>query len=362
MPVKLLMAGYFGSGNLGDDAILLGFVNALGSVDADITVLSGSPEETYRLYGFSAVPRKDVTAVKNAINACDALVFPGGSIFQDSSSVMSVKYYSALVNMAKSAGKKVYLLGQGVGPLKSFFGKRWTADAYNKADGVAVRDPASATLLKEIGVRQTIRATADSALLLQKPAEGPDITTFNVGSMKAVGISVRPHGKGKDIVNLFSELCKKLFTASFMPVLIEMDRQFDGPLILEISKASGGKIPDLRKLQTPMQLQQRLVRLDSVIAMRLHAGILAATVGIPPFMVSYDPKVTAFSKMLDLNPALPIEGLTADRLFNQFMDFHRSRERHQKILDRKMEELRGLAEGNVSLLRDSLFPTRAASS
>ncbi len=359
MPVKLVLAGYFGSGNLGDDAILLGFISGLGNSDVQVTVLSGSPEETYRNYGFNSIPRKDVSAVKTAIQRCDALVFPGGSIFQDATSVKSVKYYQALVNMAKAGGKKVYLLGQGVGPLKSFFGKRWTADAYNKADGIGVRDPASGNLLKEIGVTKPIRLTADCAMLLQKPPEGPDGSKFNVGNMKAVGISVRPHGKGKDVVLLFSELCKQLFAANYMPVLIEMDKNEDGALIQEISKSSGGKIPDLRKIQTPMQLQQRLSRMDAVIAMRLHAGVLAASVGIPPFMVSYDPKVAAFAKLLDLAAAPPMEGLTAQRLFDQFIDFQRSRERHQKILDKKLEDLRGLAEGNILLLRDSLLSPAA---
>ena len=355
-PVRLVMAGYFGSGNLGDDAILLGFIHGLGNLPVEVTVLSGSPEETYRLYGFNSVPRKDVTAVKNAIQRCDALVYPGGSIFQDVTSVKSVKYYQALVGMAKAAGKKVFLLGQGVGPVKSFFGKRWTADAYNKADAIAVRDPGSMALLKSIGVTKPIRVTADSALLLDRPADSGDGNDYNVGNMKAVGVSVRPYGKGKDVVNLFSDLCKRLFAANYMPVLIEMDRNEDGPLILEISKSSGGKIPDLRKLQTPMQLQQRLCRMDAVIAMRLHAGVLAASVGIPPFMVSYDPKVTAFAKLLDLAAAPPMEGLTGQRLFDLFMDFQKSRERHEKLMQKKLEELRAQAEGNVLALRDSMFP------
>lgn len=334
---------------------MLGFVQGLGNADVEVTILSGSPEETYRLYGFPAIPRKDIAAVKTAIHRCDALVFPGGSIFQDVTSARSVKYYQALVGMAKAAGKKVFLLGQGVGPLKSFFGKRWAADAFNKADAITVRDPGSMALLKELGVSKPIRVTADSAMLLQKPTDSGEVQSFAVGNMKTVGISVRPYGKGKDVVTLFGELSKKLFAANYMPVLIEMDRHEDGPLILEISKANGGKIPDLRKLQTPMQVQQRLARMDAVIAMRLHAGVLAATVGIPPFMVSYDPKVSAFAKLLDLGAAPPMEGLNAQRLFDLFIDFQRSRERHQKVLEKRSQELRTQAQGNIQVILDSML-------
>jgi polysaccharide pyruvyl transferase WcaK-like protein len=91
-----------------------------------------------------------------------------------------------------------------------------------------------------------------------------------------------------------------------------------------------------------------------VIAMRLHAGILAATVGIPPLMVSYDPKVTAFAKLLDVGSAMSMEGLTAARLFEAHQESLRNRERNVKILERKREELVRLAEGNLELLRETL--------
>jgi polysaccharide pyruvyl transferase CsaB len=348
----LLLAGYFGSGNLGDDAILLGFIQGLGNEGHDVTVMSGVPEETHRNYGFRVVPRKNFDAIKEAMDHCDALVFPGGSIFQDASSVMSVKYYHTLVNMAKAKKKKVLLLAQGVGPVNSFFGKRWTAAAYNMADAVTVRDPFSAQALQSLGVKRPVRVTADMAFLLPRPTEHPDSQEYRVGNMTSVGISVRPHGKGKEVVTLFGELCRLLFQANVKPVLLEMDRNEDGPLILEISKAQGGKIPDARKLQTPMNVQQRLARMDTVIAMRLHAGILAATVGIPPFMVSYDPKVTAFAKMLDIAAAPPIEGLTAQRLFESFMAFNKERERNERIVERRREELSKSAAQNLDILRE----------
>lgn len=353
MPRNLLLAGYFGCGNLGDDAILLGFIQSLGNADVEVNVLSGTPEETYRLYGFTSTPRKDPAAVKRAVERCDALVFPGGSIFQDVTSVRSVTYYQSLVKMAKGAGKKVFLLGQGVGPVRRFLGKRMTASAYNMADLITVRDPASAQTLKELGVSKGVRVTADSALVLPKPPQADDAQNFAVGNMKTVGISVRPHKK-VDVAKVFGELAKLLYQAQYIPQLIEMDRNDDGQLITEISKANGGKVPELKRLTTPMQLQQRMARMDSIIAMRLHAGVLAATVGVAPFMVSYDPKVSAFAKLLDLGPAPNLEGMTAQRLFDQFIEFQRSRERHQKVMERRMPELIAAAKSNGQIVLDAL--------
>lgn len=353
MATELLLAGYLGCGNLGDDAMMLGFAHALGN-DYPVRVLSGNPEETYRFYGYNAVQRKDMRQVEDAIKRCDALVFPGGSIFQDVTSVFSVRYYASLVSMAKKAGKKVFLLGQGVGPLTNILGKRMAAGAFNSADAISVRDPMSIQTLKSIGVTKGAKVTADCALLLPQPRTNESEVAFNVGGMGSVGIAPRPLGKKDDVAGFFGEVCRLLYQSGTVPVLIEMDHEEDGPLINEIHKKQGGRIPQIRGLQTPMQFQERVRRMESVIAMRLHAGVLATTVGIPPLMVSYDPKVTAFAKLLELSPALPFENLTPARLFDAFTSFAKDRERNAKILERKREELIKLAMENVAIVRDQL--------
>ncbi len=353
-PINFLVAGYFGAGNIGDDAVLLGFLKGLDGLGCNVTVMSGSPEDTFRNYGVRAIQRMDLGDFASAVKDCDALVFPGGSIFQDVTSVRSVAYYSKLINGAKKEGKKVVLLGQGVGPLTSFLGKRMAVGALNQCDRIAVRDAASVGTLRTLGVKVTPRVTADMAFLLPKPAALEDVRDFGVGDMRTIGIAPRavPKTKGTDIVGLFGELCRMLFKNNLMPVLIELDRKEDGPLINEIEKTQGGKVPGIRKITTPMQLQQRLMRMESLISVRLHGGILGATVDIPAFMISYDPKVTAFAQQMDLPAALNIQGLTPTRLFESFMLFYKDRERYQKTVLRKVEECRTLAQDNISILME----------
>lgn len=357
MPAHLLVAGYFGCGNLGDDSILLGFAEGIGS-DVDLTVMSGAPEETYRLYGLHSIPRKEGGAFDEALKKCDALVFPGGSIFQDVTSIKSAVFYSNLVRKAKKAGKKVLMVGQGVGPLTTFFGKRAATSAFNMADYIVVRDPGSVSTLKSLGVTRPVKVGADMAFLLPPTRDSEDSQSFSVGNMTTVGIAPRDTGKDrKSVVALFGEFSRMLFQSNFMPVLIEMDREHDGPLLSEISKSQGGKVPEIRKLQTPMQLQGRLSRMDAIVAVRLHAAILATTVGVPPLMISYDPKVSAFAKMLDVGNPVNLEGLTPQRLFDSFQQFNRERERNLKIIERKRVELQKAALVNVEVVRESLRST-----
>jgi polysaccharide pyruvyl transferase CsaB len=353
--MRLLLAGYFSCGNLGDDAILAGFSEGVDKLPYDLTVLSGNPENTFRVYGMSAIPRKEVKAVQAAMNECDALVFPGGSIFQDVTSLRSTGYYAALVKQAKKAGKKVIFLGQGVGPLNSFMAKRMAVGAFSAADAIVVRDPGSAQLLRDIGVKRAPHVSADMAFLMREPPEDRDKSGFAVGDMKTIGIAPRPFGKEtKNIIKLFGEMARLLYKSNLMPVLIEMDQAIDRDLITKIGNTQGGKVPDIRGMYSPMQIQERISRMETVISMRLHGGILAATCGVPPFMISYDPKVIAFAKLMDL-PAPPnIEGLTADRLFDTFMSFLKDGERNRKIIAKKKVELRKQAELNIEVLQTCL--------
>lgn len=350
----IVLAGYLGCGNLGDDAVMLGFVNGLGD-GFQYTVLAGDPSETMRLTGLRAVSRRG-RSVDEAIESADAVVFPGGSVFQDSTSVRSVAYYHSIVRKAKGLGKKVLLVGQGVGPVTTFFGKRLTAASFTMADLVVARDPAAAQLLKGIGVRRHIYAGADSAFLLPSPTLDADAGGFGVGGMRSVAIAPRPvHRKGFDEATFFGEFCRMVYSAGAVPTLLEMDPAEDGPLIEAISKVQGGRIPGLRKLGTPTVVQQRLARMDGIVAMRLHAGILGATVGVPPLMVSYDPKVAAFARELDASPVVPLEGITPARLFAAYEDYVRALPKLRTAVARRREEMVRAAETNVELAREILL-------
>lgn len=349
----IVLAGYLGCGNLGDDAVMLGIVERLGP-ECEFTVLSGDPDETHRQYSLQSVPRKNFGQVELAMKRADAVIFPGGSVFQDSTSVKSVLYYAHIAKLAKKHSNKLIFLGQGVGPLKSFFGKRQSTAAFNSADLICVRDPGSMATLRDLGVKVKVHQAADSAFLLSPPLQ-EEGSTYNVGGMKSIAIAPRPiHKKGNDDVVLMGEFCRMAYQAGYAPTLIEMDPAEDGPLIDAISKQQGGRIPQLRKLGSPMMVQQRLARMDSVVAVRLHAGILAASVGVPPLMVSYDPKVSAFSQQIGVGPALPIEGLTPSRLFDAFQNHLKERERLAVVVRQKLAEQQSSAMKNILLAREIL--------
>jgi polysaccharide pyruvyl transferase CsaB len=354
--MNILLAGYYGCGNIGDDAMWLALTQQFEPSAVKWTVASGVPGKTHRLFGVDAIPRKDMGEIKTAIQQSDTLVFAGGSIFQDATSQRSVLYYSQLVSMAKKAGKKVILLSQGVGPLTQFFSKRWARSAFEAADLITVRDADSLRALKELGVTKQAFASADLAWLLPMPKADDTGIGFSVGTMKSVGVAPRVPVKGdmKVWTKFYAELMQQLFRMQVMPVLIEMDEGADDALINAIDKLLDTKSPHISKLDSPLVLQQRLRRMDAVLAVRLHAGILAAGCEVPVAFLSYDPKVTSAAKNLQA-PMLPLsENLKPDRAAALVADLLKNRDQTLRNQQERVRLQRAEAMKSVELMAKQL--------
>ena len=98
-PLRLLFSGYYGFGNLGDEALLEITVGELRRrhPDIEIDVLSHDPPATSARFGVEATPRMDIGAVKRAIDRADVLVSGGGGLLQNSTSTRSLLYYAGII-------------------------------------------------------------------------------------------------------------------------------------------------------------------------------------------------------------------------------------------------------------------------
>jgi len=349
--VKLVVAGYYYCGNLGDDALLRGFLTGLGSLPVQLTLLSGAPQTSFRELNARSIDRRNFGEIKKELSDADALVFAGGSILQDATSVFSMNYYTKLVKLAKGMNKKVLMLAQGIGPINSVLGKGMARAALKSADVVTVRDPQSVQVVRSLGVSRPIEVTADFAWLIEPKEQGAD---FQLGEMKTVGICARPWKNDKKVIKAFGDFAQILFRNQYVPVLIEMDKSMDSAMLDGIAKMHGGRCPDMRNISGPEDLAARIRRMHAVVSMRLHGGILAAAGGVPPMMVAYDPKISAFTNLMDLPAPVSLEGITGDRIWQSFQAFERDRDRTLRILAVKKEQQTSLALRNVAIIRESI--------
>ena len=93
--MKVLLSGYYGFDNAGDEAVLYAIVQTLRAAapDIEITVLSNQPDKTAAQLGVHAVNRWGKTALLKAVKNCDVLISGGGSLLQDVTSKNGILYY-----------------------------------------------------------------------------------------------------------------------------------------------------------------------------------------------------------------------------------------------------------------------------
>ncbi len=161
--MNVLLSGYYGFGNLGDEAILSGLVAGLRAQGHHLVVLSNKPDKTRALHGVEAVTRYQ--GLVPALMQSDAVVSGGGGLLQDRTSARSLRYYLGILRLAKALGKRPVVYAQSVGPL-SPAGARAVKRTLTGLP-VAVRDGASQRLLASLGISAEL--VADAALLLPEP-------------------------------------------------------------------------------------------------------------------------------------------------------------------------------------------------
>ncbi len=160
----ILIGGYYGFGNTGDEAILAAILADLCKIqkDLDFIVVSANPDETAAIFKVRSVFWKDVDALRSAAAESDLIIVGGGGLFQDYWGVPSgvaltpfqwgIPFYHSLGMLAVLYQKPFMIYSVGVGPLVSEEGKRLTRWTFELADIATVRDPESKELLVSLGI------------------------------------------------------------------------------------------------------------------------------------------------------------------------------------------------------------------
>jgi len=313
--MKLLLAGYYGVGNIGDEAMLRSLILSIKKdhPGSRISVLSADPAGTSKAYDVVSVHKYSFINVLKELKRSDAFILGGGGILQDVTSLRSLLYYLTLIASAKVLKKKVILLGQGIGPIRSKYLLKW---ALKGTDLITVRDERSLKELTEIKAKpKKLVMTADISFMMGLPDKENSKKILGSAGIKKtksrlIGVSLRPPVKGRNMeakYKAIASLCDHLIEkkAARMVFLI-----FNYPDDLNVTSKVMGMMKEpvnvvLRQL-APAEMLDVISGLDAVIGMRLHSLIFSAIAKVPAFGLSYDPKVESFQrqtgqKWLDFN-------------------------------------------------------------
>ena len=298
--LRVLVAAWVGSENLGDELLFACLNRRLSSLGADVCVISKSPAATQELHGVRAIDHGSLAALHGEMARSHALVFGGGGLLQDGTSLLNLPYHLSRVGLARACGVPFIGMGLGVGPLKHCSSSWLVGAALRGHHGLAVRDEASAELLRQCGL-SNVQVTSDLALALE-PGSEP--------ARDEIALALRDYREGMVPARFRRASRSDEMEVKLAAALDEIQRRtrfhlrflaFEGKRDEDFNRrvAARMKLRDC-SFATPAvhDVIEQMARCRLTIAMRYHGGVTAIVAERPVILIGYAPKVSALASAL----------------------------------------------------------------
>jgi len=313
----VLLSGWYGLDNAGDEAILQQFIREFVEKDGiNLCVLSERPTRVLECYGehglqaiFHYVPlgrsfaksiwKGECREVFDAIRRADLFVLGGGGIIRDNTSWRTVVRILDDLWLAKLLGKPTALYAVGVGPFISRARTWLIAQTLRQCDLITVREETSRAQLEAIGIpKERIVVVADPALLLPAEPVKNAVLRKHLVSLtskeRVLGLFV--HEDDTPVEPLAKALDRLYQQHGFCFVSIPMrchDRQDDRQAARRVQQRMN--YPEAIELvETPLkaaEIKWLTGRFSVNITVRLHALIFSLAMKTPAVAINYEPKI-----------------------------------------------------------------------
>ena len=164
MALRIALAGWYGSDNLGDEMILSCMAAALRARGVEPMAVSIDPERTAADHGVEAVAHRSPlpsAALRRSLDRADAMVLSGGVVQSETSPwniwfhMSRLRAFRRSVSAPSTRGREravVAAIGLGAGHVRGAGGRRMAVSELRRACHVVTRDAASARRLRAWGV------------------------------------------------------------------------------------------------------------------------------------------------------------------------------------------------------------------
>lgn len=297
---RILLCGYYGFGNIGDDALLRSAVSRVRREypDCHITALTKRGDKDRRLFGVRCVKRTNAFSVAREIKKADAVIFGGGTLLQNATSRRSLMYYLKILCYAQSKGVDTLLWGNGIGRINGEYFRKKTAYVLSRCSYIGVRDDGSAEEIKRLLSKYSLpcRVFREDDLAMNTPPCDSDRLAYLLSESgvsrgdKIIAVALKGGEDVKYIAELesyVSSLCEKGAIPVYIPMLPAED--------LELSRRMVNKYGG--RLAYPLgvaDVRGLIGRAEEVVAMRYHALVFAYASNTPFKAVGSQQKLHRF--------------------------------------------------------------------
>ncbi len=296
---KVLLCGYYGYGNMGDDAMLYAAIRrARLEFGNDITALTKRGAPDFERFGVPCISKSSPFALISSITKCKYFIFGGGTLLQASTSLRSLIYYSTVIRLAKNFGADCRMWGNGIGTLNGVWEKKLVKAALGACSYVGLRDVGSFDTAKRLlGDTSAIHLENDLAADLC-PADHDRIKFLMWRLFQDICCSVRfiicaPKDGDKYALAELEKRLSELKEQNIALVFVAMHPKEDENICQRLAKSYGGKSIFGIDLCDLIRLAGYSL---GVYSMRFHALLAARIAQVPPHPFGTDPKLDEFRK------------------------------------------------------------------
>jgi polysaccharide pyruvyl transferase CsaB len=314
MKPKVVIQGWYGNGNLGDEIILECILSQIRGQfpDATFVVVSDNPVAVKRDHGVASIRRgrgriqrfRRVFALMRA----DLFILGGGGLLkQPGADELSVLTWAGPLDLAQEIGVPTMTYAIGISDKLSPRAMRALGRILCGTNAVLVRDKVSADILETVGVSKA-RPTADPSLLLPELRRYEKSSRRNVKPMVSVFVNNWYPNKSVSDQQTWERFQRSVAASldfliethsasvRFVPMRTEDPGDDDRIVAHQLRElmAHGETVEMAEQVPSSQELLDLVAESDLVVGMRLHSIITAAAMGVPAIAVDYDSKVRRF--------------------------------------------------------------------
>ena len=354
MKQQIFILGYYGWKNTGDDAMIYVLLQELHTLYSTATFAILSlipiviPHETKNLVKF--IKHTNPLLVFREIMHSSTLAWGGGTFMFDHPNKNKINRFVRLCEtfiimaFAKLFCKRIYLLGIGVEPLSTTWGRFLSKQMCRLADFISVRDKSSYEILEKMGLKNKVTLSFDLAALLQPLSISDNKPLIKNTDMKILGISILPffevycNDKEKD----------RLFIHEIVKGLNQWLRR-DSQRLIHLFVFFGGKpktddilITEMLRKQLepservklvpynpdPIETMSNVAQCHAFVGMRYHSCVFAYLTNTPLLVINYFQKCQALAEDIGLSKHAVIS--LEEILNGQFGKYLKNLQEHPK--------------------------------
>ena len=363
----VMMSGYYGFNNSGDDAILSAIIDRLRGKKPDIkiVVLSRSPKTTAGIHGVTSINRLNIIRIIRYMKRTRSLLNGGGSLIQDGTSTRSLIYYIMLMFFSKRYGQALMMYANGIGPVSKEKNRIRAKKALDICDYITLREPDSLEELNRLGVQNANVSLSSDPVLAIEPLDDKEIDEIfmkeGIDSTKNYVVVSLRHWKYRDadFIPKMAAILDELFERhALTPLFMPMHHPFDDNASRDVMQRlmlmrTGRTECEPVLLKNDYNVRELMGIISSAkltIGMRLHALIYTVAVAIPLIGIVYDPKVKAFMNYINLPMYIDAANIDAEKAILLVDEIMENYEKIKGDVKREGERLKNLSDKDADIV------------